>query len=98
MINAQNAKVFCYIKPFEVSPQRVEFHVNTYQNYKDFIDSVLDLIYYLLILQGDIKNPQVRSIAVAEKFARETIHLINLESIMKFSGLVPTMNQERFGW
>jgi hypothetical protein len=96
--NVENAKVFCYIKPFEVSPQRIEFHVDTYKNYKDFIDSVLDLIYYLLILQGDIKNPQVRSIAVAEKFARETIHLINLESIMKYSGLVPTMNQERFGW
>jgi len=102
--NVENAKFFCYIKPFDISPQRVEFHVDTYTSYKDFIPSILDLIYYLLILQGDKKNSQVRSIAVAEKFARETIHMIDIESIMKFSSSAAhvtgksLVSSETFSW
>jgi hypothetical protein len=43
-------------------------------------------------------NPQVRSIAVAEAFARTTLKLVNFEQIMKELGIIPTMNQERFAW
>lgn len=33
----RNAKLFCYLKGFDVSPQRVEFHLNTYEKFKDQI-------------------------------------------------------------
>jgi hypothetical protein len=52
----------------------------------------------LLLVQGDFKNPQIRSISIAEKYARATLKLMNVNQIMKKSGIVPTMNQERFGW
>jgi len=96
--NPKNAKIFCYLKAFDLSPQRVEFHVDIYQKYKKQIPAILDLIYYLLIVQGSKKNPQARPIAVAEAYAREALKLINIKQLMKKSGLVPTMNQERFGW
>ena len=96
--NPKNAKIFCYIKPFGVSPQRIEFHVNTLEKYKNKITDILDLIYYLLLLQGDPKNPQVRTIAVAEKYARTILQLVNINEMMKETGLMPTINQERFGW
>lgn len=93
----KNAKIFCYLKPFDVSPQRVEFHIATYEQYNDIINDIIELAYYLILVQGDLKNPQVRPIAIAEKFARETIHLIDINKIMRTSGAIPTMNQERFG-
>ncbi|MDO8726781.1 MAG: DNA double-strand break repair nuclease NurA [Candidatus Methanoperedens sp.] len=96
--NPDNAKIFCYIKAFELSPQRVEFHIDTFQKYREKIDEIMDLIYYLILAQGDLKNPQVRPIAIAEKYARDTLRLTDINKIAKYSGLVPTMNQERFGW
>jgi len=97
--NPDNAKIFCYLKCLDISPQRIEFPVRAYALYKDSINSILDLIYYLLIVQGDKKNPQVRPIAIAERYARETLKLINLKKLMKSSGLVPTMNEGRgFAW
>ena len=62
------------------------------------MDEIMDLIYYLLLVQGDLRNPQVRPIAIAEKYARETIHLVDINKLTRDSGLIPTMNQERFGW
>ena len=94
--NKENAKIFCYIKPFNIGPQRIEFHVNTFKKFKGKIMDILDIIYYLLIVQGNLENPQIRPIAIAEKYARETLNLINLRSLMKNIGLMPTMNQERF--
>ena len=92
------AKVFCYLKAFDVSPQRVEIDVNTFQSNYGIINNIMDLIYYLLIVQGDLKNPQIRSIAVAEKYARAALQLINFTKMMKDLGITPTMNQERFAW
>jgi hypothetical protein len=92
------SKVFFYIKIFNISPQRVEFHTRTFDKYRDKMPELFDLIYYLLLVQGDFKNPQIRSISIAEKYARATLKLINVNQIMKKSGIVPTMNQERFGW
>ena len=95
----RNSKIFCYLKAFDSSPIRIEIHPITFRKYgRDVIDSILNLIYYLLLVNGDAKSPQIRIIAIAEKYARETIHLIDLESLIRSSGLMPTMNQERFGW
>jgi len=96
--NSDNAKVFCYIKSFNTSPQRVEFPLNIFIKYRSQIDTIMDMIYYLMIVQGDLKNPQIRPIAIAEKYARSTLQLIDLNRLMRSSLLVPTMNQERFGW
>lgn len=92
------SKLFFYIKAFDTSPQRVEFHTRTFEKYRDEIFEIFDLIYYLLLVQGNLKNPQIRSISIAEKYARATLKLINVNQIMKESGIVPTINQERFGW
>lgn len=92
------SKLFFYIKVFDRSPQRVEFHTKTFEKYRNEIPEIFDLIYYLLLVQGDLKNPQIRTISIAEKYARATLKLINVNQIMKKSGIVPTMNQERFGW
>ena len=95
--NPRNAKVFCYLKAFNVSPQRIEFHVDTFSSYKDKINDILNMVYYLILVQGDRKNPQVRPIAIAEKYSREVLKATNSYYLIKSSGLVPTMNQERFG-
>jgi hypothetical protein len=93
-----NAKIFCYLKTFDTSPQRVEFHIQTFEKYRKDIDSIMDMIYYLILVQGDPKNPQARPIAIAEKYARATIHLADINMLTRGAGLTPTMNQERFGW
>ncbi|MGQ9722595.1 MAG: DNA double-strand break repair nuclease NurA [Candidatus Jordarchaeum sp.] len=95
--NPKNAKIFCYLKAFDLSPQRVEFHIATYNMYENLIPSIMDLAYYLILVQGDKKNPQLRPTAISEKYARATLKLINFYKLMRESGLIPTMNQERFG-
>src|SRR5579885_128736 len=95
--NPQNAKVFCYLKALRVSPLRVEFHIETYIKCQDLINKILDMIYYLLLVHGDRRNPQIRPIAIAEKYARDTLNILDIYTLVKSSGLVPTMNQERFG-
>lgn len=94
--NASNSKVFCYFKAFDKSPQRIEFNSSTYERYENEIDEILNLIYYFLLSQGD-KNPQVRPIAIAEKYAREYIRISSIDDKFFNYGFVPTMNQERFG-
>lgn len=96
--NKQNGKIFCYLKAFDVSPQRIEFHTITYQRYKEKIDDLMNVIFYLQLVQGEPKNPQLRSIAIAEKYARETLNLINFAKVMAKAGITPTINQDRFGW
>ncbi|MFX0133127.1 MAG: DNA double-strand break repair nuclease NurA [Candidatus Hodarchaeota archaeon] len=90
------AKVFCYIKSYDVSPQRVEFDVNIYRKYKRELNDIMNLIQYFILCQGDYKNPQIRPIAIAEKYARETIRLYDVYNIIKLYG-IPTINQTRFG-
>jgi len=96
--NNRFAKIFCYLKAFDVSPHRIEMDITTFEKYSDRIMALFDLAYYLLLAQGDLKNPQIRSIAVAEKYARSSLNLINFVQMMKDLGITPTMNQERFGW
>lgn len=95
--NKKNAKIFCYLKAFDTSPHRIEIDINTYKKHNKLITHLLDVIYYLLLAQGDLKNPQIRPIAIAEKYARSTIRLINFTETMKYLGITPTMDQERFG-
>lgn len=90
-----NSKVFCYMKPFDASPQRIEMHPDTYLRHKELIPQLMETIYYLYLIQGDTKNTQIRPIAIAEKFARESKKMYNLNDIMMDSLLQPTMNQAR---
>jgi hypothetical protein len=92
------AKVFCYLKAFDASPHRIELDVKTFEKHSNNIPGLFDLAYYLLLAQGDLRNPQIRSIAIAEKYARASLKLINLSRLMKGLGMTPTMNQERFAW
>ncbi|MBC8213116.1 MAG: hypothetical protein H8E71_00525 [Candidatus Marinimicrobia bacterium] len=95
-INNKNSKIFFYFKPFiDTSPQRIELHLETYNFIKSKIMDILDLIYFLILVNGDKKNPQIRPIAIAEKYARETLKIIDYRKLLKTVGLIPTMNQER---
>lgn len=95
-INPQLSKYFCYIKPFNASPQRVEIHPTTYNKFKTELPSVMNLLYYYFIDNGDVENKQLRPIVIAEKFARKTIAMFDIKKILKYTGLTPTVNEERF--
>lgn len=96
--NPKNQKLFCYIKPFDnTSPQRIEIHPKTFDYYSDYIDDLFDLIYYLMLVQGNRLNPQIRPIAIAEMYAREMIETVNIRSLLKNTSLVSTIDQARFG-
>lgn len=95
--NEKNAKVFAYLKALDCSPQRVEFHHETYQQYGDSIPRVMDLIYYLMLVQGSTTNPQVRPVAVAEAYARSLLRYVDIDKQFKQAKINPTMNQVRFG-
>ncbi len=93
-----NSKIFFYIKAFgDTSPQRVEFHENTLKKYGKELLDIFDIVYYLMLAQGDPHNPQLRSIYIAEKYARAVVNLIDINKLMKSAGLISTINQERFG-
>jgi hypothetical protein len=92
----KKSKMFCYLKPFDVSPIRIEIDVKTYFKNINIMSEIFDLIYYLISVQGDLKNPQLRTIAIAEKYARSTLKLINFVQLMNDLGITPTMNQKRF--
>ncbi len=94
----RNAKVFCYVKSLHAPPTRIEFHLDTFARYTDQVSAVMDLVHYLMLVQGDDRNPQIRPIAVAEKYARAGIALFDLDRLVRTAGLQPTMNQERFAW
>lgn len=96
--NRRNAKVFCYIKPFKASPQRVEIPVELYEREGFNPQEMMNIIYYLMLVHGDKSNPQIRPIAVAEEYARSVMDLVDLEKIMKVSDITATINQDRFAW
>ena len=97
-VNPENTKIFCYIKPFNrVTTQRIEFSLPTFQLYYQELNSIFDLVYYLILDHGSETNPQVRPIAFSENYAREILKLINFERLLMNSSLVPIMNETRFG-
>ena len=65
--------------------------------YVNSIPKIMDLILYLLLLQGSNKNPQLRTIAIAEVYAREVLHFIDIYKYFKEAKISPTLNQIRFG-
>jgi hypothetical protein len=94
----EREKVFCYAKFYaNRSPVRIEFTKNQYNAIKDKdLEEIFDLISYLYYVDGSLKSPQIRHIAVAEKYARETLISTNIYKTISKYGLTPTQNEERF--
>lgn len=91
-----NTKVFCYIKFSDnSSPVRIELPTDVYDKNIQSIETFLNVIYYLIMVQGNTTNPQVRPIAIAEMYARETLKLLDFKKIMQYSLLTPSMNEKR---
>jgi hypothetical protein len=97
MHNLRNCKVFAYVKALAGFPERIEMHSLTYEKYRRLIPSVMDLMAYFYLVQGDYSNPQVRPIAIAEKYAREGLKILNIPALLVRLGFHPTINQVRFG-
>jgi len=95
--NEKNSKAFCYIKAIEPAIQRVEFHIDTFLKYKGHISDIMDLIFYLLLVQGSGFNPQLRPIAIAEAYARSVLKFVDINKYLKDAKISPTINQVRFG-
>jgi hypothetical protein len=93
----RNSKVFTYVKALLGFTERVEMHSLTYEKYHGLIPSLMNLIAYFYITQGDFSNPQVRPIAIAEKYAREGLRILNIPVLLSRLGFTPTINQIRFG-
>lgn len=93
--NPENTKLFCYIKAYEATAQRIEMHPDTYKKFKEIIPSLMNLVYYLMVVQGSPQNPQIRPIAIAEMYARQTLWVVNFTKTMSQLNITPTMNQNR---
>lgn len=91
-------KVFSYLKAFDAPPVRIEMHDSVYARMRNHLKEMMSAIYYLFLAQGDLRNPQPRPIAISERYAREVLSLIDIESIIHMTGVEPTMNFTRFGW
>lgn len=95
--NKNNSKVFTYVKVLAGFAERVAMHTLTYEKYISLVPSLMDLVSYLYLVQGDYSNPQVRPIAIAEKYAREGLRVLNIPTLLGKLGFRPTINQVRFG-
>lgn len=95
--NSHYTKVFTYMKALNGFTERIEMHTDTFQKYYELIMPLMNLMCYFYTAQGDYMNPQVRPIAVAEKYAREGLKLLNIPVLMGKLGFRPTINQIRFG-
>ncbi|MFZ7136869.1 MAG: DNA double-strand break repair nuclease NurA [archaeon] len=95
--NKRNTKVFTYQKALFGFPERVEMHTPTYIKYQELIPELMELISYFFLVQGDRSNLQVRPIAIAEKYAREGLKVLNIPALLSKLGFRPTINQVRFG-
>jgi len=96
-VNPRNSKVFTYVKALVGFPERVEMHTLTYEKYAPVMPALLNLIAYFYVVQGDYTNPQVRPVAIAEKYAREGLRVLNIPALLLRMGFHPTINQVRFG-
>lgn len=95
--NSRNSKVFTYLKALMGFTERLEMHSSTFEKYKSLMPALIDLIAYFYLVHGDLLNPQVRPIAIAEKYAREGIRILNIPALLGRLGFCPTINQVRFG-
>ncbi len=94
---SRHSKVFTYLKALYGFPERIEMHTLTFEKYQALMPSILSLLAYFYVVQGDRSNPQVRPIAIAEKYAREGIRILNIPALLSRLGFKPTINQIRFG-
>jgi len=94
--NKNNSKVFTYIKVLDGFPERIEMHTKTFDKHISEIGKIMELVSYFFIAQGDYTNPQVRPIAIAEKYAREGLKILNIPVLLGRMGFHPTINQVRF--
>jgi hypothetical protein len=94
--NPKNSKAFTYVKALAGFPERVEMHSQTYQKYSKLVPSLMNMIAYYYVVQGDYSNPQVRPVAIAEKYAREGLRILNIPVLLRRLGFRPTINQVRF--
>ena len=93
----KRSKIFCYLKVYnQSSPVRVEIDTKVFNVIKDEINNIMNLITYLYYVDGRLKSPQVRHIAIAEQYARETLKVTNIYKRINDYGLTPTQNQVRF--
>lgn len=93
----KRSKVFCYLKIYNKrSPVRIEIDSKTFNIVKKEINNIMDLITYLYFVDGRLKSPQIRHIAVAEQYARETLKVTNIYKKINEYGLTPTQNELRF--
>jgi len=92
-----NTKVFTYLKAIFGFTERIEMHSMTFEKYHSLLPQLMDLLAYFYIAQGDRNNPQVRPIAVSEKYAREGLRILNIPALLARLGFRPTINQVRFG-
>lgn len=90
-----NKKIFCYVKAYDGIPQRFEMYPDTFHRYTDIIEEITSMIYYYSLLHGDVNNPQIRPIAIAERFARESLNYTPPYLLIKTMGLDETMNSKR---
>ena len=95
--NPSNSKVFAYLKALAGFPERIEMHPLTYEKYNGLLPSLMNLIAYFYVVQGDFSNPQVRPVSIAEKYAREGLRILNIPVLLSRLGFRPTINQVRFG-
>lgn len=94
--SGKKSKVFCYLKHKDhYSPIRIEIPAVAFDNNREVAEASMDLIYYLILVQGSTINPQVRPIAIAEMYARETLNLINISKDVIEMKLTATMNEQR---
>ena len=93
----KHTKVFTYMKALYGFSERVEMHTQTYLKYQVLMPKLMNLLAYLYIVQGERSNPQVRPIAIAEKYAREGLKVLNIPTLLSRLGFKPTINQVRFG-
>lgn len=92
---SNNKKVFGYIKCYDGVPQRFELYPDTYFKYSDQIEEIMSMLYYYSLLHGDIDNPQIRPIAIAERYARESLNFFPPYQLVQTIGLEETMNAKR---
>ena len=65
--------------------------------YPESIERIMELILYLLLVQGIKANPQLRPIAIAEAYARAVLKFIDINKYFEEAKITPTLNQIRFG-
>ena len=95
LVNKDNNKVFAYVKCYNRVPQRFEMHYETYKKYQKEVEEITSMVNFYSILQGDLDNPQLRPVAIAERFARESLKYFSPNQLILITGLDETMNTMR---